>query len=296
MANMRAIRTRIRSVRSTEQITKAMKMVAVSKLRKTQRGMNAMRPFAEKSQEVMDTLLSGSTELDNVYITPHKEVKKICYVLVLGNRGLCGAYNSAILHYANSVIKSSGKDYGLVICGRWGKDVIKNSKLNVIRTFDELTDTPSNDEAIEIAEYLKRLYTSGEYDEVHLIYQHYVTSLRQDQTEEQYLPASPKAKQDNGGADRMIMFIPDMHSILDSVMQLYLNNKIMSVLLDAKSAEHSARMTAMTAASDSTKELIDSLNVKLNRARQASITTEISEISGGATALKKNKKSQSESD
>ena len=115
MANMRAIRTRIKSVKNTEQITKAMKMVAVSKLRRTQSSMQAMRPFSEKSQEVMDTLLSASSGLENRFIKPHKEVKKVCYVLFLGNRGLCGAYNSSILHYANSVIKQGGKDRGVAI-------------------------------------------------------------------------------------------------------------------------------------------------------------------------------------
>ncbi len=289
MANMRAIRTRIKSVKSTEQITKAMKMVAVSKLRRTQSGMQAMRPFSEKSQEVMDTLLSSSTaSLENRFITPHKEVKKVCYVLFVGNRGLCGAYNSAILHYANSVIKQSGKDYGLVVCGRWGKDVLANSKLKVIKTFSELSDTPNIDEALEVADYLKELYTSGEYDEIHLIYQHYVTALRQDPTDVQYLPAVPK-KSEKKGSGRIFIFEPDPNSVLESVMQLYLNNKMMSVLLDTKCGEHSARMTAMTAASDSTKSLIAELDLKLNRARQAAITTEITEIVGGAAALKKKK-------
>lgn len=288
MANMRAIRTRIKSVKNTEQITKAMKMVAVSKLRRTQSSMQAMRPFSEKSQEVMDTLLSASSGLENRFIKPHKEVKKVCYVLFLGNRGLCGAYNSAILHYANSVIKQAGKEYGLVVCGRWGKDVLENSKLNVIKTFAELSDTPNIDEALEVADYLKSLYTSGEYDEVHLVYQHYVTALRQDATCVQYLPAVPE-KSDSQGHGRIFIFEPDTNSVLESVMQLYLNNKIMSVLLDSKCGEHSARMTAMTAAADSTKSLISELDLKLNRARQAAITTEISEIVGGASALKKKK-------
>ena len=233
MANMRAIRTRIKSVKNTEQITKAMKMVAVSKLRRTQSSMQAMRPFSEKSQEVMDTLLSASSGLENRFIKPHKEVKKVCYVLFLGNRGLCGAYNSSILHYANSVIKQGGKDYGLVVCGRWGKDVLANSKLNVIKTFAELSDTPNIDEALEVADYLKGLYTSGEYDEVHLVYQHYVTALRQDATCVQYLPAVPE-KSENQGHGRIFIFEPDTNSVLESVMQLYLNNKIMSVLLDCQ--------------------------------------------------------------
>ncbi len=289
MANMRAIRTRIKSVKNTEQITKAMKMVAVSKLRRTQSGMQAMRPFSEKSQEVMDTLLSSSSVPENLFIKPHKEVKKVCYVLFLGNRGLCGAYNSSILHYANSVIKQSGKDYGLVVCGRWGKDVLANSSLKVVKTFSELSDTPNIDEALEVADYLKSLYTSGEYDEVHLIYQHYVTALRQDPMNVQYLPAVPEKSEHKKGPGRIFIFEPDTDSVLESVMQLYLNNKIMSVLLDSKCGEHSARMTAMTAASDSTKTLIAQLDLKLNRARQAAITTEITEIVGGAAALKKKK-------
>lgn len=289
MANMRAIRTRIKSVKNTEQITKAMKMVAVSKLRRTQSGMQAMRPFSEKSQEVMDTLLSSSSVPENRFIKPHKEVKKVCYVLFLGNRGLCGAYNSSILHYANSVIKQSGKDYGLVVCGRWGKDVLANSSLNVVKTFSELSDTPNIDEALEVADYLKSLYTSGEYDEVHLIYQHYVTALRQDPMNVQYLPAVPEKSEHKKGPGRIFIFEPDTDSVLESVIQLYLNNKIMSVLLDSKCGEHSARMTAMTAASDSTKTLIAQLDLKLNRARQAAITTEITEIVGGAAALKKKK-------
>lgn len=289
MANMRAIRTRIKSVKNTEQITKAMKMVAVSKLRRTQSGMQAIRPFSEKSQEVMDTLLSSSSVPENRFIKPHKEVNKVCYVLFLGNRGLCGAYNSSILHYANSVIKQSGKDYGLVVCGRWGKDVLANSSLKVVKTFSELSDTPNIDEALEVADYLKSLYTSGEYDEVHLIYQHYVTALRQDPMNVQYLPAVPEKSEHKKGPGRIFIFEPDTDSVLESVMQLYLNNKIMSVLLDSKCGEHSARMTAMTAASDSTKTLIAQLDLKLNRARQAAITTEITEIVGGAAALKKKK-------
>ena len=288
MANMRAIRTRIKSVKSTQQITKAMKMVAVSKLRRTQSSMQAMRPFAEKSQEVMNTLLGSSTGLENRFITPHKQVKKVCYVLFVGNRGLCGAYNSAILHYANELVSASPVEYGLVVCGRWGKDVIANSRLNVIKTFAEVSDTPSADEALEIADYLKSLFLSGGDDEVHLVYQRYISALRQEPSHVQLLPAAPPAGEK--GTGKVFIFAPDANSVLENVMQLYLNNKVMSVLLDAKCGEHSARMTAMTAAADSTKSLISELDLKLNRARQAAITTEISEIVGGASALKKKKK------
>jgi len=288
MANMRAIRTRIKSVKNTQQITKAMKMVAVSKLRKTQAGMQAMRPFAERSQDVLNSLLTGGASLDNPFITPRKEVKKVCYVLFVGNRGLCGVYNNAILHFMRDIAKEETRDYCLVVCGRWGKDVIAKTGMPVLETFAELSDTPNGHDALEVSEYLKNLYLTGKVDEVHLVYQHYVSALKQVPECYQLLPAKPETSENTAGKKDYI-FAPDMSSVLESVMRLTINNKILSVMLEAKCGEHSSRMTAMTAAADNTKELIGKLDLSLNRARQAAITTEISEIVGGAAALKKKK-------
>lgn len=287
MANMRAIRTRIKSVKNTQQITKAMKMVAVSKLRRAQSAMQTMTPFAEKSQEILDTLLTGSAAQENRFIKPRKEVKKVCYVLFVGNRGLCGVYNSSLLHFMEELAGKESHEIGLVICGRWGRDVIAKSGLPVMRSFTELSDTPSAAEALEVSEYLKNLYLNGEADEIHLVYQHYISALRQEPTAYRLLPASPE-KSDNASS-RDFIFAPNVEDVLESVMQLFINNKLFSVMLEAKCGEHSSRMTAMTAATDSTKSLIDSLSLALNRARQAAITTEISEIVGGAAALKKKK-------
>lgn len=287
MANMRAIRTRIKSVKNTQQITKAMKMVAVSKLRRTQAGMQAMRPFSEKSQEVMNTLLAGGSGLENRFIKPRKEVKKVCYVLFVGNRGLCGMYNSAIMHFMQDIAASETRPYCVVVCGRWGKDVIAKSNMPVLETFSELSDTPNAVEALDVSEYIKDLYLKGEVDEVHLVYQRYISALKQEPCSEQLLPAKPETEENKGG--KVFVFEPNPESVLESVMQLYINNKVLSVMLDAKCGEHSSRMTAMTAATDSTKELIGELGLSLNRARQAAITTEISEIVGGAAALKKKK-------
>ena len=288
MANMRSIRTRIKSVKNTQQITKAMKMVAVSKLRRAQSAMQTMTPFAEKSQEILDTLLSGSTVPENRFISPKKEIKRVCYVLFVGNRGLCGVYNSSLMHFMQSIAEDDGRDISLVICGRWGKDVIARSGLPVRRSFTELSDTPSSVEALEISEYLKTLYLNDETDEIHLVYQHYISALRQEPTQTQLLPAKPEKLRENA-AGKDYLCAPDASEVLESVMQLYINNKVYSVMLEAKCGEHSSRMTAMTAATDSTKTLIDSLSLALNRARQAAITTEISEIVGGAAALKKKK-------
>lgn len=284
MANMRAIRTRIKSVQSTQQITKAMKMVAVAKLRRTQSGMAAMRLFAEKSQEILDTLLAGDMHYENPFLTPRKTVNRVCYVLFVGNRGLCGVYNSAVLRHLVELLKSDSRSCSVVICGRWGYDEFAHSRLPIVHTFSDMSDTPTMDQALELSEYLKRMYLSGEADEIHLVYQHYRSALQQTPTALQLLPAAPETKNE---AANDYLFEPDQAAILENVMQLYLNNTVYSVMLEAKTGEHAARMTAMSTATDATAELIDELRLKLNRARQAAITTEISEIVGGASALKK---------
>lgn len=284
MANMREIRSRIKSVKNTGQITKAMKVVAVSKLRRTQASMTAMHPLTVKCQEVIDALLGGGAALENRFITPHKQVKKLCYVVFVGNRGLCGAYNSNLIHFLSDAAAGCGKDIGIVILGRWGKDVFAKSGLPILHSFTEVSDTPSSDQAIEVAEYLKQLFLSGEVDEVHLVYQHYVSALRQEPVQTQLLPARPEH---SGAASLDFELVPDPAEVLESAMQLYINNKVFSAMIEAKCGEHSARMTAMTAAADNTKSLIGELELSLNRARQAAITTEISEIVGGASALKR---------
>lgn len=288
MANMRAIRTRIKSVKNTQQITKAMKMVAVSKLRRTQAGMQAMRPFAEKSQEVLDTLLASGSGNENRFIAPRKTVNKVCYVLFVGNRGLCGMYNNAVLRFMEEIANAEQRPFEVVVCGRWGKDVILKSGLPVVKTFTGLSDTPTANEALELAEFLKQKYLNGEADEIHIVYQHYRSALSQEPVAHRLLPAAPESESE-AVSKKQFIFAPDAQSVLESVMQLYINNRVLSIMLEAKCGEHSARMTAMTSATDSTKTLIDQLGLSLNRARQAAITTEISEIVGGASALKRKK-------
>lgn len=285
MANMRAIRTRIKSVKNTQQITKAMKMVAASKLHRAQNAMAASRPFTEKSEEILHTILSSGAGGKNRFIEPRKEINKVCYVIFLGNRGLCGVYNISLLRFLQDLAEKETRECKVVVCGRWARETVARSGLNIVRTFTDLSDTPSADEALEVSEYLKQMYLNGEADEIHLVYQHYVSALSQSPTQEQLLPARHEIGKEAKEVD--IIYEPDAASVLESTMQLYINNKVLSVMLEAKCGEHSARMTAMTSATDSTKELIDQLELSLNRARQAAITTEISEIVGGASALKK---------
>ncbi len=288
MANMRAIRSRIKSVQNTQQITKTMKMVAAANLRRTQTGMSAMRTFAEQTQQLMDALLAGGAQYPNPLLERREDVKNVCYVLFVGNRGLCGMYNHANVRFLQQLCREETRPCSVVVYGRWGRDVIAQSGLNVVETFPEVSDTPTMNDALQLADYLKRMYLSGEADEIHLIYQHFRSVLSQNPTDLQLLPAAPEAK---GESMHDYIFEPDAATILENVLQLYVNNTVLSVLLEAKTGEHAARMTAMSTATDSTRELIAALQLHLNRARQAAITTEISEIVGGANALKKNKKS-----
>lgn len=278
MSNMRAIRGRIRSVQSTQQITKAMKMVAVAKLRRTQAAMPPLRDFAERTQQALDAL---GVQEESPFLTPRKTVSCVCYVLFVGNRGLCGVYNSAVLRYLEGLVAGETRACSVVVCGRWGTDALAGSTLNVARVFSDFSDTPTMDEALELSDYLQRLYLSGEADEIYLVYQHYCSALRQEPAALRLLPAAPETR---GAAAEDTLFEPDRATILDNLLRLYLNSTVHSVMLEARVGEHAARMTAMTAATDSTTELIDELRLRLNRARQAAITTEISEIVGGASA------------
>ena len=312
MANLRAIRTRIKSVENTRQITKSMKMVAAAKLRKTQAAFADLRAYADKCAELLEPL-SGDWEArtdsgeqsdaagasrnredaqvtgGDLWLTPRAEIKTVCYVLIVGNRGLCGVYNQALLRYCENLIKQAEQETYLIVCGRWGKDLITSAGLNVRENF-EVGDTPTREEALQLAERLKTLYREGTVDKIVLIYQHYRTVLSQEPTETVLLPITRKNGESapNPAANGELIFEPDRESLLTTLLDMVINNTVHAVLLEARTGEHSARMTAMTAAADNTEELIGKLTLELNHARQAAITTEISEIAGGAEALRNN--------
>lgn len=284
MANMRAIRTRIKSVESTRQITKSMKMVAASKLRKTQDSMAALRPFAETSRKMLAHVTQSASGAESPLLR-QRGGEKICYVLLVGNRGLCGMYNSALVKYLENLAK--GQDCFLVVSGRWGREVIAAAGIPVKKTFAAASDTPDSAEARRLAGYLRELYLNGEADKVVLVYQHYKSALAQIPVNMQLLPVVADEPDESAAGD--YIFEPDAAELLDRLAELYLDSTMLSVLLEAKTGEHTARMTAMTSATDNTEELLDELRLRLNHARQSAITTEISEIAGGAAALNNNK-------
>lgn len=283
MANMRAIRTRIKSIENTRQITKSMKVVAATKRRHTQTAVGNLKSFSDKSRFILSHLMGNVSDSDNPFLKARDEVKRRCYVIFVGNRGLCGVYNSALLHYAEEQFSADGGESFAVVCGRWGKESFDAAGINVRRVFDDVSDTPTAQECRALTDYLKKLYLDGEADEIVLLYEQFKSVLSQTPGRLTLLPV-PQMEQDSGVIGDYI-FEPDENSVLDSLVELYISNTVYSVLLEAKTGEHSARMTAMTAATDNTEELISTLTLELNHARQAAITTEISEIVGGSAMM-----------
>ena len=169
MANVRAIRTHIKSVESTRKITKSMKMVSAAKLKRTQQAMNALRPYAAAAQEMLARVCAEPAAKDNAFLKK-REAKRVLYVLFVGNRGLCGVYNTALLKYLGALAEREERDFSVLVCGRWGRDLLAASALPIAETLDTLSDTPTREEAEELAEKLKALYLSGEADEIVLVF------------------------------------------------------------------------------------------------------------------------------
>ena len=200
MANMRAIRSRIKSVQNTQQITKTMKMVAAANLRRTQTGMSAMRDFADQTQKLLDALLAGGAEYPNPLLQRREQVQNVCYVLFIGNRGLCGMYNHGLVRYLQQLCGEQTHPCSVIVWGRWGRDVIAQTGLNVVETFTEVSDTPTMPDALKLAEQLKRMFLSGEADEIHLVYQHFQSVLAQEPTDLRLLPAAPETEDGESGS------------------------------------------------------------------------------------------------
>ena len=284
MSNIYAIKARIKSVESTRQVTKSMKMVSTAKLRRTQYTMNRVKPFARQCRHILECLCAGELETKQELMQPRTEIKRVCYVLFVGNRGLCGAYNSDILNYLKDLTARNSGEFFTVVCGKWGEELIAQEKLNVKRRFADLSDTPNSSESGLISEYLKSLYRGGEADKIVLVYQKH-KGMGQTPASETLLPVEPV----KGVRGRDYIFEPDRETLLERISNLYVDHAVFEAMLEAKTGEHFARMTAMTSATDNTEEIIKELTQQMNTQRQAQITTHIAEVIGGANALRQDK-------
>lgn len=285
MANLKEIRNRIGSIKSTMQITSAMKMVSASKLKKAQDAIIAMRPYSSKLTELLQNL---STTLDGEIggaYTNQREVSKVMLVVVTSNRGLCGGFNSSIVKETIRNIEENYSNVSVDIfgLGKKGADVL-GKQYNVIETNNEIFDKLTFANTAEIAEKLMGLFVDGTYDKIEIIYNQFKNAATQIPQVEEYLPIKAVAEgQSNSNTD--YIFEPSKEEIILELIPKSLKMQLYKAVRDSFAAEHGARMTAMHKATDNAKELRDELLLTYNKARQAAITNEILEIVGGAEAL-----------
>ncbi|WP_153126348.1 F0F1 ATP synthase subunit gamma [Peribacillus tepidiphilus] len=284
MASLRDIKSRITSTKKTSQITKAMEMVSAAKLNRAETNAKSFVPYMEKIQEVVASIAVGSKAVTHPMLIS-RPVKKTGYLVITSDRGLAGAYNSSILRHVFQTIKQRHKsqdEYAIIAIGRVGRDFFKKRKMNVVLDITGLPDQPSFADISNITKTTVGMFSDGTFDELYLYYNHYVSAIQQDVTEKKLLPLTDIASSSKLTAYE---FEPSAEEILEVLLPQYAESLIYGALLDGKASEHAARMTAMKNATDNAKELINTLSLQYNRARQAAITQEITEIVGGAAAL-----------
>lgn len=284
MASLRDIQARINSTKKTSQITKAMQMVSAAKLNRAETNAKSFVPYMEKIQEVAASIALGSKDIRHPMLVS-RPVKKTGYLVITADRGLAGPYNSSILRAVHSKIQErhkSNDEYAIIAIGRMGRDFFLKRNMNVVSEIIGLPDQPSFADIMEITKSTVAMFSDGTFDELYMYYNHFVSALTQEVTEKKVLPLT-----DLGSATKLMSYEyePSAEAILEVLLPQYAESLIYGALLDGKASEHAARMTAMKSATDNATELIDSLTLTYNRARQAAITQEITEIVGGAAAL-----------
>lgn len=285
MASLRDIKGRITSTKKTSQITKAMQMVSASKMNRAEANAKSFVPYMNKIQEVVANIASGVTNASHPMLVS-RPVKKTGYLVITSDRGLAGAYNSSVLRHVYQTIQErhkSNDEFVIIAIGRMGRDFFVSRGMNVELEVIGIPDQPSFVNINKFTKSAVSLFLHGQCDELYMYYNHYVSPIQQDVTETKLLPLADL--QSSNGKKASYEFEPDAESILEVLLPQYAESLIYGALLDGKASEHSARMTAMKNATDNAKDLIDSLSLKYNRARQAAITQEITEIVGGAAAL-----------
>ena len=285
MSSLRALRRRIRSVQNTQQITKAMEMVAAAKLRRAQSRAVSARPYSIRITEMLDNLHGAAGELDHP-LFKSREVKTVALVLVTAERGLCGAYNANLIRAAEQRLRSAAPgSIRLVLIGRKGRDYFRRRKVPVLAAHTPLPAEANLEFARTLTGDLIARFIAGEIDRVDLMFTRFVSALNRRVTVETFLPVGAGRAHDAASSATAI-FEPDAESIFAELLPRYATAKLFAALADALASEHSARMIAMGSARKNAGELIDLLVLRRNRLRQAAITKELLDIVGGAEALR----------
>jgi F-type H+-transporting ATPase subunit gamma len=285
MASLRDIRKRIASVKNTQKITNAMKMVAAAKLRRAEEAIKAARPFSDKMRDVLMSLAARVNPSAHPWLEV-RPVQKALLILITADRGLCGAFNASLNRRTEAFVKemaAKGVTVDLLTVGRKGNDYFRRRPVAIVEKFSNVMNNVTFELAGEILAAATQRYTSGEYQEVYVMYNSFRSAVTQVLTLRKLLPVAPE---EEGPRRREYLYEPSEEDLLEGILPRYVQVQCFTGLLDSVASEHGARMTAMEAATSNAEEMIHKLTLKLNRMRQESITTELMEIVGGAEALK----------
>jgi F-type H+-transporting ATPase subunit gamma len=288
MASQRQLKSRIRSVKNTKQITKAMQMVAASKMRRAQDATKATAPYTETARDILANLAKqGATKTHPLF--EQNEVKSRLLIVIASDKGLAGAYNGNVAkHYVRELMKDekAGIKTKTVAIGRKVTNFVTRLKgAELVGAYDDLPDQLEGYELKAAMDSAYELFVSGDVDAVDVVYTEFISSVTQTATTERLLPAG-QVEQTENDSTRETLFEPDAETVLENVVYRLVNAQLFQAFLDARASEHSMRMLAMKNATDNATDLIDDLTLAMNKARQAAITQELAEISGGAEAMK----------
>lgn len=286
MPSLRDIKRRIKSVKNTQQITKAMKMVSAAKLKRAQDEIVAARPYAEKMLGLISSL-AAKTSSDSHPLLATPAGNRAALILITSDRGLCGSFNTVLLRTSERFL-SNNSDTKLYLVGKRGMEYFKRRPLQIINSRPVGSGRPGYAMAAEIAAQATDIFLKGEVDEVHLIYSEFKSALTQKPITQKLLPIStPKTEEGkDAGSEGEFLFEPSEGAVLASLLPKYVEVQVFRALLESSASEHGARMTSMDSASKNASSMIGGLTLKYNRLRQAAITKELMEIIGGAEALK----------
>lgn len=285
MAGTREIKRRIRSVKNTRQITKAMEMVAAAKLRNAQQRAENTRPYANKIKEVIASIAAGTRDFSHPMLES-REVKRSGYLVITSDRGLAGPYNTNLLRLVMNTVNerhNSVDEFALFVVGKKGRDFFTKRDMPVVQVVTDLEDDPALSEIKQISSKAINMFADGTVDELSLFYNEFVSPIEQTPLGKSLLPLA--SEDVLAGPVTSYEYEPSSEVVLEQLLPRYAQTLIYSALLDAKASEYGARMTAMGSATDNAGDMIDELTLQFNRARQASITQEIAEITSGANAL-----------
>lgn len=286
MAGGREIKTKIKSVQNTRKVTRALEMVSASKIRKAQERMKTSRPYAQAMKQVIGHLAQASTDYQHPFLVERPSVKRVGYIVISSDRGLAGGLNNNLFRKLLGEMRQmqeKGAEVEMVTIGQKASTFFRRIKVDMVGSVAQLGDVPQVEQLIGVIKVMLDAFTEGKLDRVYLVYNRFVNTMTQKASFDQLLPLPVTEKVSTHDWD--YIYEPDAATVLEHVITRYIESLVYQAVLENVASEHAARMVAMKAASDNANKLIGTLQLVYNKARQAAITQEISEIVGGAAAV-----------